>query len=405
MYYSYYMNERMLLDNWKYYQEKGECNWLLKRTLMNDNTRTPEERIQFYFENRRVVNHYSEFFKEQAQHVRDYIDELDGCFENETEMEYFLDNKYINDDYEIMDYGRNQKLFNMYRRYNDLQDNANELIVQHLSYEPKSNYKLREHKMVLLNKKDIKFIRHCRKYNTLTVPQIEVLFGIIFFCRMNRSEKANLDTEFKKKQFIGCFDSATLKDFEYVTTHIYNVEIVDGDVVYFPYSNIEDEDEWIEIPVTRLNNKLNLSKMAHKYIVDISDKRYCEMCIKPFTPTNNRQKVCECCKPKVDAIRAKMRKTKQRFIEKNGKDACCGCCTDCTNPACGNWWEYWWNELDTREIAYRNDNKYRTLDDIPQEERDKVLDQLLHDIKNVYTEEQKSEIIPWEIIRNSKRYF
>lgn len=40
MYYSFYMNERMLLDNWKYYQRKGECNWLLKRTLMNDNTRT-----------------------------------------------------------------------------------------------------------------------------------------------------------------------------------------------------------------------------------------------------------------------------------------------------------------------------------------------------------------------------
>ena len=58
MYYSFYMNERMLLDNWKYYQKKGECNWLLKRTLMNDETRTAKQKIAFYMENRRVVNTY-----------------------------------------------------------------------------------------------------------------------------------------------------------------------------------------------------------------------------------------------------------------------------------------------------------------------------------------------------------
>ena len=69
MYYSFYMNERMLLDEWKYYQKKGECNWLLKRTLMNDSTRNAEEKIQFYFDNRRVVNNYSEFYKEQAEQV------------------------------------------------------------------------------------------------------------------------------------------------------------------------------------------------------------------------------------------------------------------------------------------------------------------------------------------------
>ena len=387
MYYSFYMNERMLLDNWKYYQEKGECNWLLKRTLMNDNTRTPEERIKFYFENRRVVNHYSKFFKEQAKYVRDYIDDLDGCFENETEMEYFLDNRYINDDYEIMDYGRNQKLFNMYRRYNDLQDSANELVIQHLSYAPKLNYKLREHEKIMLNKRDIKFIRECRKYNNLTVPQIEVLFGIIFFCRMNDSERANLDTEFKKKQFIGCFDSATMKDFEYITTHIYGIEIVDGECIYYPYETIEDE--WIEIPVTRFNNKLNLSKMAHKYIVDISDKKYCRMCLKPFNPTNNRQKVCECCKPKADAIKANMRKIKQRYIQKNGKDACCGKCTDCIKTDCSNWWNYWANEMPC-------------LSKMTQEQAEEEISKMIYNIQNVYTAEQKSEIVPWDMIYKYK---
>ena len=406
MYYSFYMNERMLLDEWKYYQRKGECNWLLKRTLMNDNTRTAEEKIEFYFANRRIKWEYPEFFKEQAEKVKEYLWDMKGRFESEAEMEYFLDHRFINDGYEVMDYGHDQKLFNMYRRYIELEGNANETVIKHLSFEPKKNAKFREHKFILINDKDIKFIREARKYTTLTVPQIEVLFGIIFFCRMHDSERAQLNTEFKKKQFIGCFETATIKDLEYVVSHVYGITEEDGDIVYPNFKNAELDDKWIAMTVTRFNNKLNLSKVARQFIKDITDKRYCAMCLKPFKPTNNRQQVCDCCKPKADGIKAKLRKTKQRYIEKHGKDACCGTCTNCTQVNCSNWWEYWYSEFDTRICEYKDKHQYpfpRRDYDVPEDVGNKILDELLYDIKNAYTDEEKSEILPWDIAYKFKR--
>lgn len=416
MWYSFYMNERMLLDEWEYYQRKGECNWLLKRTLMNDNTRTAEEKIQFYKENRRVINNYPEWFKERAEQVKEYTDSLEGCFENDEQMEHYIEKKYFNDGYDMMDYGRAQRAFNTFRRYNDLKERANEKVETHLSFNPIKGAKFREHEVILINKKDIKNIREARKYNDFTVSQIEVLFGIIFFCRMNKSEKANLNSKFKKKQFLGCFDNATMEDLEYVVDHVYYIDKTDdGDYIYrgfhnWVYRDRYDEwcgDDWIAMNVTRFNNKLNLTKVTHKFIRDISTKRYCAMCLKPFEPTNNRQKVCSECKPKADAIKTRMRKVKQRYIEKNGKDACCGKCTDCIQMDCMNWFEYWYQELDIRELEYKDKNNYpypRYNYDIPEEEHKKIVEQLLYDIKNVYTEDEKDEIMPWEYRWKFKRY-
>lgn len=401
MYYSFYMNERMLLDEWKYYQDKGECNWLLKRTLMNDNTRTPREKKKFYMDNRRVVNRYSDDFKEQAEMVEEEIFYLEGCFENRWQMEYYLNHKYINDDYEVMDYGRKQKTFNKYRRYNELKKHANDKVERQLSFEPKPTAKFREHKSISISKADIKFIRYARKYASFTVPQIEILFGIIFFCRMNDSERADLNSEFKMKQFLACFDNATEEDFEYVVSRVQRLKKTgDNDIIYGGFDDWRIKDSngkwtgeiegWIHIPVTKYNNKLDLTKMAHKYITDISNKRYCEMCLKPFRPANNRQKVCEECKPKADAIKAKLRKTKQRFIEKNGKEACCGTCTDCIRTDCNNWWEYWHNEMPC-------------LKDMTDSQREEEINKMVYNIQNVYNEEEKSKIRPWDMIYKYKR--
>ena len=38
------------------------------------------------------------------------------------------------------------------------------------------------------------------------------------------------------------------------------------------------------------------------------------------------------------------------------------------------------------------------------EEQNEILKQLLHDIQNVYTEEEKMEIIPWEKLYKLKRF-
>lgn len=402
MYYSFYMNERMLLDEWKYYQRKGECNWLLKRTLMNDNTRTPEEKIKFYKENRRVVNHmcFTEFFQQQADRVYWKCFETYRDYDTKAEAEYALENMFINDGYEVMDYGHKQRLFNMYRRYNEFAPRANALVEKHLSFEPIKSAKFREHKFIMMYRSDIKFIRNARKNVSLTVPQIEVLFGIIFFCRMHETKNAQLNSGFKKKQFMGCFDNATLEDLEYVISNVPRLEKTeDDDVIYHGFYDWEIKDkhgEWIGtsdsiwIKVTKQNNKLNLTKMAHKYITDIDKKRYCEMCFKPFVPTNNRQKVCERCKPRADEIKAKLRKTKQRYIQKHGKDACCGKCTDCIKTDCNNWWEYWGDELSNRD-DYSKPIEY-------------VLEQLLYDIEHAYTDEEKSKIVPREMTEEYKKY-
>ena len=98
-------------------------------------------------------------------------------------------------------------------------------------------------------------------------------------------------------------------------------------------------------------------------------------------------------KPKANEIKAKMRKTKQRFIQKNGKDSCCGKCTNCNRTDCGNWWEYWFDEILNRERK-----------DMTEEQKEEALNQLLYDIKNVYTEEEKSKIVPWYMIYKYKRF-
>lgn len=399
MYYSFYMNERMLLDNWKYYQKKGECNWLLKRTLMNDETRTAKQKIAFYMENRRVVNTYSEFFKEQAEKVQEYIDDLDGRFENNVQLEYYLDHMYIHDNYEIMDYGRTQKNFNMYRRYNELKEHANDRVIRQLSFKPIPGVKLRDYNTITIYREDLKFIRNVRKHHRLTVSQIEILFGIIFFCRMYETENAHIGTEFQKKQFLGCFKSATRKDLDFVVDTVTGLEkLDDGDVVYDDWHKYS-VDGTIKIDVTLSNNKLNLTKMSHAMIRDILDKRYCELCMHPFEPANNRQRVCPACKAKYNRLRARMRKVKERYRAKN-PDACCGVCTDCVCTDCANWIEYWWDEFDWRCVKYKDRNNYpypRGEHPIPEDELKQIMEQLKFDIKNVYTKEEKSKIIPWEM--------
>lgn len=126
----------------------------------------------------------------------------------------------------------------------------------------------------------------------------------------------------------------------------------------------------------------------------------CLICSKPFKHINNRQKVCKECKHKMDAINAKFRKAKQRYIQKHGKDACCGRCVDCIQTNCCNWWSYWYGELDRRELEYKD--KHNHL--MSKEEQNEILKQLLHDIQNVYTEEEKMEIIPWEKLYKLKRF-
>lgn len=390
MYYSFYMNERMLLDNWKYYQEKGECNWLLKKTLMNDDTRTPAEKLEFYLANRRVVNEYSEELKEQAEQMY-----AAGGVEGNDKKENYLDTFYI--DYDIKNV-LNRGQLNKYMNYLKFKERSGQNLIEHMNRKPK--HKLRENTVITIYQDDLKFIREIRKYYELTVPQIEILFGLIFFCRMNGDEKTNLSTEFRKKQFIGCFKRARIQDFDYIIEEVDAFRKTDdSDYIYY-YYDVNKYSKAIKIDVTLRNNKLDLTKMAHKYIPDILDKRYCEMCLHPFEPTSNRQKVCKNCKKKADAIKANYRKIKQRYKEANGEDACCGKCTDCIKTDCMNWLNYWFDEFSYRCSMYKEEMKYpypRCDYTIPKDEEEAILDKMIYDIQYVMTDEEKERIIPWDI--------
>jgi hypothetical protein len=361
------MNERMLLDNWKYYQEKGECNWLLKRTLMEDETRTPAEKMEFYLANRRVVNDNADEIKDQEE---------------------YLDKLYINKEKKIS---------------------------EQLSRPPKRA--LRENNVVTIFKEDLEYIKFVRQEHVLTVPQIEIVFGIIFFTRMYDVSDANISTEFRKKQFLSCFDRATREDLTFVMDTVIGLERTDYDDVVYEDWHIYDYSNAIEIKVTKANNKLNLTKLAHKYIPDILDKRYCELCLRPYEPTNNRQKVCTHCKTIADSLKARYRKIKQRYKEAHGEDACCGKCTDCIQTDCSNWWSYWYNQYNLecylqRKYKYEQDvgrwfASYAIPDEytLSDEEKEEIKELMKKYIKNgMYTEEMKSKLVPYEISVIFKKY-
>lgn len=380
MYYSFYMNERMLLDNWKYYQEKGECNWLLKRTLMEDNTRTPAEKMEFYIANRRVVNEYADELKQQAEQYLDvfYIERESKNVFNQGNLR-----KYVN--------------------YLKFKEKTDKNFVECMNRKPKR--KLREHTAITIYQGDLDYIKDVRKcFNGVTIPQIEIMFGIIFFCRMNGNKKANLSTEFKKKQFLGCFKRARMQDLDAVLDKFsYFDRTQDNDYSYDGYNGDLNP---IEIKVTLSNNKLDLTKMAHEYIPDILNNRCCEMCLELFEPKSNRQRVCSKCKKKADSIKAKYRKIKQRYKEAHG-DACCGKCTDCIQTDCSNWWSYWYDEFDHRCLMYKHENKYpypRYEYPIPDDEQTAIFEKLIYDIQYTMTEEEKSKIIPWDISCKYKSY-
>lgn len=314
MWYSFYMNEKMLLDNWHDYKE---ANWLLKDILAKDKRKTPEERYDFYMANR---NEYND------EWLVDYVTDemIDRYYERQWAYEEFL---------EEGDACGHGYVYPPSKAAKRLIDKANNLKVYKSRLEDYFKYvddkpDLRQIDEVIIYKSDLEVIEQAKKKHKLTELQVQIIFGLIFFSRMNGVPYARVGNKFKQRQFKGCFEK-TIKREDYdaiLKTGLFKVytnakqvkrkEIsskqFEFDYIYLNF-DIQDEAGYV-FKTTAENNKLNLTQVA-KEALDLKIK-YCSECGKPFLPNSNRQKMCEQCKIEVTREQARLRKQKQRKRQK-----------------------------------------------------------------------------------------
>ena len=287
MYYSFYMNERLLLDNWREYDE---VNWLLTNLLCKDDRKTIEEKADFYFANR---HERGELF------VND-----DGSVYREEER------------YEVYDF--NVDTFKRSMTYREERCKA-------------INTKLREIDEVVLYKSDFDAIEKARKEYRLTELQTQILFGMIFFSRMNNIAWCRIGTLYKLRSFKACFEKTIKQEdiFKIAETGLFKQVVTNKDEAKYKlkeqaeYLHIETEADWYYLnfdnqdevayvfKTTLENNRLNLTKLAKEVIPDFKAK-YCIHCGAEFYPKSNRQKMCDECKVIVIREQARLRKQKQR---------------------------------------------------------------------------------------------
>lgn len=326
MYYSFYMNEKMLLDNWTDYKE---CNWLLTNLLCKDDRKTIEQKLDFYFDNR----------KEKEDNQWWYYDESDKDFKAAYE-----DYKYRRDMYEdYLEYGEGNdviafvpfernRIFEMYEDDLNKQDENREAVfVKKTARNKRMGTKLREINEVIIYKSDFDAITKAKRKYGLTEHQTAILFGLIFFSRMNQVRWCRIGTAYKLKSFKSCFnktitekDMAKIKETGLITSlklekgKAYNQLREQADYLHietevdYVYENFDNQDEVAYVFKTdKENNKLDLSALAKEVIKDYKVK-YCSVCGKEFKPNSNRQHMCESCKQNVQREQARLRKQKQR---------------------------------------------------------------------------------------------
>lgn len=327
MYYTFYMNEQLALDNWDYY---NECNWLLTNFLVKNEEMTINDKVSFYFEHRNVREENeidylrdNEIFQEAYEEYMDkkylyesYLEEPDdehlcyvgfemnALFENYSKMTEWTDKRTVMDKFRNKE-SRNRKI----------------------------GCKLRKIDEVIIYKSDIEYIERAKQEHGLTVRQVKLLFGMIFFSRMNNVKWCRIGTEYKLKSFLSCFDETIKMEDMYDIHGTFHLMELDEDGCFMKgiemnrtwreYLHIEDELDYIYpnfdnkdevayvFKTTKENNRLNLSELAEQILPNIKEK-YCIDCGTEFTPNSNRQCRCEKCAKEHKKMQAKLRKRKQR---------------------------------------------------------------------------------------------
>lgn len=322
MYYSFYLNERILLNRWKDY---NECNWLLKQLLFTDRQKTVEEKIEYYLANKRIKDAPCAEYYESDEFQQNYNQYL---YEKDMYEMYMEDYGEENDVMAYVEFTPN----NFYENYTRMKEYDNQLeaiFTKGTIRNAKLKKKLREVKEVVLYKSDILAAEEARKKYRLTELQSDILVGLIFFSRMNDNKFCRVGTDFKWKQFKGCYKrTITDKDIEAVlNTGLFNLYINEKKDIGNEYLNYKAEKDYeylgyndkdevgFTYKTTPKNNKLSLTGI-HKVIIPNSDKKRCERCGDDFSPKNNRQKFCLDCQTEVRKEQARERKRRQREREK-----------------------------------------------------------------------------------------
>lgn len=207
MYYTFYMNERMALDNWNYYDD---CNWLLRNLVIKDNRKDFKEKIDFYLEHRHERDENEiEWLKDDEEFQSAYNDYLDKKMMYESWIEGDTDGRCY------VDFRKN-RYFENYRKMTEYQDEGLYTKFENMIHRnERVGCKLREVNEVVIYKSDLDYIENARKQYHLTVRQTELLFGLIFFSRMNNCKWCRIGTTFKWKSFRSCFDK-TIKRRRYL---------------------------------------------------------------------------------------------------------------------------------------------------------------------------------------------
>lgn len=168
--------------------------------------------------------------------------------------------------------------------------------------------RLREVQQVVLYQNDIDCVVKAHQRFDLTVAQTKIFFGLLFFARMYGSEHCRVGTEWKFKQFCGCFkERIAFADMDFIGRYgllrIFETE----DEVFSRYRSAVPELDYIYEGVRQKD------EIAYSYIVDINNNRLdldavfaaampvqwrvkrCEACGKAAFIKGNRQKYCEQC--------------------------------------------------------------------------------------------------------------
>lgn len=156
MYYSFYMNERLLLDNWKYYDDS---NWLLKVCLAKDDTKDRTEKKRFYLANRHERDSWERDYYNSKEFKRNYYEYISNQWDYEHNRDYYNS------------FGGETRKNPYFDRYTFMKNNAD--VKWRIS-----GTKLREIDTVYIYKSDIEIIDIAKRDHNFTVKELKLLLGL-----------------------------------------------------------------------------------------------------------------------------------------------------------------------------------------------------------------------------------
>lgn len=199
---------------------------------------------------------------------------------------------------------------------------------------------LRNLDKIVVYKQDLDFMKEqIRKHNMGKREQL-CMFGVIVMCRINDTDTLDLTTDYKIKQFCGCFDKRLWtvvydSGMWYEAYHapvgmemvsdVYNIlkrkdseRKIKQVGCYYTYENFKltDDEVAYEMVVTPNTNRLNLSKMFGD--IGLENIRYCACCGKAYYSSCKTALYCGSCRAQIkkNQTRERVRRYREKVRNK-----------------------------------------------------------------------------------------